>query len=1033
MRRCHCFQLPWFLLAFLLATYSAEAQIASGAPLTIPHVIQFSGEIKNVNGSPRVGVVGVAFSLYGDSKSTVPLWQEVQNVTVNDQGSYTVLLGSTTANGLPVDLFSNNEAHWLGVRVEEQAEQPRTLLVAVPYALKAGDAQTLGGKPLSAFVLSDSALPAATSAPKASVANQPLIRGPLQLGSVGSGSTNAVAKFDSFGNVVGSALVSDLGTTLQVLGNITGILQGTTFGDLTNASVGNVALDFNISGVNNTAMGDGALYQTTASRNSAFGSLAMVKNTSGTDNTAVGYGALNQSTGNNNTAAGSSALSSNTTGNSNMAIGGFALANNTSGPANTAGGYNALNQNTTGTNNTAFGISALVNLTSGSTNTALGSNAGQNLTTGNNNIYVDNPGVATESNVIRIGTVGLQTDTFLTGVIHGNGSGLTNLPATQLSGGVAVVSYPQGGSAKFGLGNTPSNFQFDVENTDASGAGSNVFRILTPSANGATMRFVSTSANGRDFGFGSNFINGLGEFGIYDYTALASRFLIDASGRIGIGTSSPQFSFDLQNADATASGSNIFRLRTPSVNGAVMHFQSTAQHGHDYAFGSNFINGNGEFGVFDYTAGATRLFLDSAGNIGMGTGDAGIGTTGPLLFNLEIHNNDATGAGQRLFRVQTPSINGAVIRMVSTAANGRDWGVGTNFLNGQGELGIYDYTANNGIARLLINSSGNVGIGTNSPTAALDVNGVVRASNGIKFGDGSVLTTANGVGGGTITGVTAGSGLTGGGSSGSVSLAVDSTVARTTASNSFSVSQSISGDLNLSGASGGKVQLNAINGGTGAGPSLLLNGSPAGGGGGAGGAISITAGSASGPSAGGNIVLTPGSGTPNGVVTIVGNAGVTGTFSKGAGSFKIDDPLDPANKFLYHSFVESPDMKNVYDGVVVLDKRGEAWIQLPEYFEALNKDFRYQLTCIGSFAPVYIAQKISGNRFKIAGGRGGLEISWQVTGIRHDAYADAHRIPEVEDKPPAERGTYLHPELFLHSEPQRALSGLERPGAEREK
>ena len=148
----------------------------------------------------------------------------------------------------------------------------------------------------------------------------------------------------------------------------------------------------------------------------------------------------------------------------------------------------------------------------------------------------------------------------------------------------------------------------------------------------------------------------------------------------------------------------------------------------------------------------------------------------------------------------------------------------------------------------------------------------------------------------------------------------------------------------------------------------------------------------------------------------VGNVTVTGTLSKGAGSFKIDHPLDPANKYLSHSFVESPDMMNIYNGNAKLNDNGEAWIELPEWFSALNKDFRYQLTCIGGPAPVYIATEIENNRFQIAGGTPGLKVSWQVTGIRHDAYAEQHRIRVEEPKPEGERGTYLHPEAFSEKE-----------------
>lgn len=152
--------------------------------------------------------------------------------------------------------------------------------------------------------------------------------------------------------------------------------------------------------------------------------------------------------------------------------------------------------------------------------------------------------------------------------------------------------------------------------------------------------------------------------------------------------------------------------------------------------------------------------------------------------------------------------------------------------------------------------------------------------------------------------------------------------------------------------------------------------------------------------------------TFNGNVTINGSLGVTGTVSKGAGSFKIDHPLDPLNKYLVHSFVESPDMMNVYNGVVELDSAGQADVALPAYFEALNDHFRYQLTTIGKFDPVYVAREVKGNSFVIAGGRPGTLVSWQVTGIRKDPYAQTHRIQPEVDKPESERGHYLHPEAY---------------------
>jgi len=101
-------------------------------------------------------------------------------------------------------------------------------------------------------------------------------------------------------------------------------------------------------------------------------------------------------------------------------------------------------------------------------------------------------------------------------------------------------------------------------------------------------------------------------------------------------------------------------------------------------------------------------------------------------------------------------------------------------------------------------------------------------------------------------------------------------------------------------------------------------------------------------------------------------------------------------------------MMNVYNGNIILNANGEAIVNLPEWFEALNRDFRYQLTCIGGFAEVYISEEISNNRFKIAGGKAGMKVSWQVTGIRQDAWADANRI-QVEVDKNEKRGMYLHP------------------------
>lgn len=166
------------------------------------------------------------------------------------------------------------------------------------------------------------------------------------------------------------------------------------------------------------------------------------------------------------------------------------------------------------------------------------------------------------------------------------------------------------------------------------------------------------------------------------------------------------------------------------------------------------------------------------------------------------------------------------------------------------------------------------------------------------------------------------------------------------------------------------------------------------------------------------------------LVATSGNVDVLGTLSKGGGSFKIDHPLDPANKYLYHSFVESPDMMNIYNGNVTTDASGEAEVVLPEWFETLNRDFRYQLTVIGQFAQAIVAGKVANHQFVIKTDRPNVEVSWQVTGIRQDSFANAHRIPVETEKAPADRGHYLYPELVGAPETARIGYMAPAPGSE---
>jgi hypothetical protein len=145
-------------LCVCLAIAQQSPTPGSAANAAVPSLVNFSGTMTDASGRPLTGIVGVTFSLYREQQGGAPLWLETQNVQADRAGRYSVMLGSTRNSGLPADIFVAGEARWLGVQVQGQAEGPRVMLVAVPYALKAADAETIGGLPPSAFLLATSAV-----------------------------------------------------------------------------------------------------------------------------------------------------------------------------------------------------------------------------------------------------------------------------------------------------------------------------------------------------------------------------------------------------------------------------------------------------------------------------------------------------------------------------------------------------------------------------------------------------------------------------------------------------------------------------------------------------------------------------------------------------------------------------------------------------------------------------------------------------------------------------------------------------------
>jgi hypothetical protein len=343
---------------------------------------------------------------------------------------------------------------------------------------------------------------------------------------------------------------------------------------------------------------------------------------------------------------------------------------------------------------------------------------------------------------------------------------------------------------------------------------------------------------------------------------------------------------------------------------------------------------------------------------------------------------------------------------------------------------------------------GNVGIGTDSPTSKLTVNGTIQASGGSSvlhndtlFGNG---TTATPLGVAVPLFLRGGAGAAGaviaasnteeggiailglGGFGGAGVSAAGGRSDGTGGAGLEAIGGGGGGDLTSKGGPGVRALGGTSTNGAGA-PGVFGTG-------GFGGAVTGTGvigqGGDSETGVGGDGIQgfagrghAPGfegaAGSFFGDVVVTDNLGVEGDLTAhgnltafGVKQFKIDHPLDPENRYLYHAAIESSEVLNIYSGNVVTNQDGEAVVLLPDWFEAINRDFRYQLTVVGTFAQAIVADEIQNNRFKIRTNAPGVRVSWQVTGVRSDAAIRQHPFKAEEDKPERERGTYLIPEAY---------------------
>jgi len=196
------------LLFWLSSSVSPVAQSQAAGSSTMPRLVMYSGVVKDTSGKTLTGTVGVTFALYKEQESGSPLWLETQNVQADPRGRFSVYLGATKPDGLPQDLFVSGEARWLGVRPDGQGEQPRVQLITVPYAMKAGDAETVGGLPPSAFMLAAASASGASAQTPSSSSSSTPVAPPL----AGAGTVNFVPLWTPDGNTLGNSILFQSGT-----------------------------------------------------------------------------------------------------------------------------------------------------------------------------------------------------------------------------------------------------------------------------------------------------------------------------------------------------------------------------------------------------------------------------------------------------------------------------------------------------------------------------------------------------------------------------------------------------------------------------------------------------------------------------------------------------------------------------------------------------------------------------------------------------------------------------------------------------
>ncbi len=830
--RIACVVAGFLSLALSLVPLTA-AQTTTETASALPRLVRFGGTVKDLNGNPLTGVVGITFALYSEQTGGAALWIETQNVTANSNGHYVALLGSTTPEGLPADIFNSEQAHWVGVQVSGQAELPRVLLVSAPYALKAGDAETIGGLPPSAFALANSSSAHKNSTP------------PSNPDVTGKGTVDYIPMWDTTSDIIDSIIfqkASEIGiatttpaATLDVNGNT----------DIRNT------LTLYPDGTNNTLAVNGTSFKV-----SSTGEVTFISG-----QTFPGTGTITGIT----TASGSGLSGGGTKGTLSLKV-----------PS--AGIINAMlaNSKITLNTSTAGGLTVPGAMTLGDTYTI-------GLKTCSANQVLEYVGTAWTCSSAGTGTI--------TGITTASGSGL----AGGGTSGTLSLSVPAAGITNAMLANS---------------------KVTLNSGTGITAPGAMTLGNTYTVSINTSVVPQLTAANTFSGTQT-----INSSTGNGVSATS-----------SAAGDSGLFASNTSTASGYGV-------------FASNYNPAGSAVAGVNYSSGTGNAYAI----YGQSNGSAGTGVYG-------------TGAANGVYGSSSAG-NGVYGQSNGTASGSSGvYGIATTTSGTAPTYGVYGTTGNP--------NSGSYGVygSITSPNSGAGVYG----SGGT--GVAGISTNEYGFGG-LFTGYSAPTG------------------------------SNFDGSTGVHGTGGNADPANGDNGGVGV--------SGLGGNGGAGccadGAGGSFTGANNGVGFGDGVDAYPGSGYAG---YFRGDVEITGTLNGGTPQVKIDHPQDPANKYFLHASVESSEMKNMYDGNITTDSQGQATVQLPEWFEVLNADFRYQLTVIGQFAQAIVAREIENNRFEIRTSAPNVKVSWQVTGVRQDAYAKAHPLVVEQQKEARLRGFYIHPELY---------------------